>query len=164
MGLLDKFFNLNQRKWLSFIEYTDLSQAEEEVIRMFYMADNLDLKKFQENSHAISVVDNIFGLDDWEKINSHSVNPGVRNSKINCTPTLKILLNSHEPIPRGFPEWFYLAYPDVTVWIQDNSKQIDEEFKGREDEILTENGPNMTFFRMMINRYKRLKRKLECSV
>lgn len=164
MGLLDKFLNLNQKKWLAFIQNEDLTKDEEEIFRMFYLADNIDMKKFIENGDANSMVDNIYNLDDWEMINSHSVDPNVKNFKIKCSPTLRSLLNSHEPVPRGFPEWFYIVYPDVTVWIQENSKQIGEEFKGREDEILTENGPNLTFFRMMINRYKRQKGKLECSV
>ena len=164
MWLTEKFFNLNQKKMLGFIENSDLTEDEAAIFRMFYLVDNLDIQKLIDNTEANSKVDHIFKLDDWERINRLSADPIVRMTKIKCTPTLKKLLDSNEPIPMGFPEWFYIAYPDVTVWIMDNSKSIGEEFKGREDEIISENGPNLNFYRKMIDRYKKRVGKLECSV
>jgi len=164
MWLAEKFFNLNQKKWLGFLEFAGLNKDEEHIIRMFYMADNIDLLKFQENGNENEISKAHGGLEFWEMLQKHSADPIERMQKVNCTPTFKEHFTKNDYIPQGIPEWFYIAYPDVTVWIMDNSKSIGEEFKGREDEIISENGPNLNFYRKMIDRYKKRVGKLECSV
>lgn len=163
MSLAEKFFNLNQRKWLKFLEFAGCSQEEEHLFRTFYMADNIDLLKFQKNGEAIEISKAHGGLEFWEMSKSLSVDPIVRMQKVNCTPTFKAHFTQNDYIPSGIPEWFYIAYPDVAVWIMENSKLLEKEFEGREHEFFSEDGPNLSFYRKMIDRYKSKVGKLECS-
>ena len=47
----------------------------------------------------------------------------AKNIEIKCTPTYEKHLSdsSRRPIPFGFRDWFYLAYPDVVIWFNNNS-------------------------------------------
>lgn len=164
MWLAEKFLNLNQKKWLGFLEYAGMTADEEHIFRIFYIADNIDFMKFQENLNANEISKAHGGLEFWEMLKKVSADPIERMQKVNCTPTFKEHFTKNDYIPRGIPEWFYIGYPDVAVWIMDNSKLIEEEFEGREDEIITEDGPNLNFYRKMIDRYKKKVGKLECSV
>ncbi|MGD0342325.1 MAG: hypothetical protein ABSA76_11545 [Bacteroidales bacterium] len=165
MRTIEDLNNVNQQRWLEFIKDGDLSEFEEEVYRMFFMKDNIDIGAFQDNIMAYEISKSYGGLNIWEFANSLSDDPKIRNQKICCSPTFRADFANNEVVPPGFPEWLYLGYPDVVVWMENNSELIDKEYADREEEISTDNGFfSFDFYRIMIDRYKHQVGKLECSI
>jgi hypothetical protein len=162
MGIFD-IFNENKRKWLVIQGQPGIPQDFKNVIRDFLLKDNILLEKYCENERANNTIDGLTrGLTRWEMLNRISSNP---EPPIKCTPTFREHFSEERLLSRGqqTPDWFFIAYPDVAYWLQENLESIEKILENRMEEFITPSGVNPKFFRLLIDSYKSKHGKLECS-
>lgn len=162
MGIFNSLFNSNKKRWEGIAANSSIPLYMKNVIKDFFIVDNIDVDKYIENDLANSIVDT--GLDLWEFSNTFSMDKNVQKQKINCTKTFRAHF-SNDRFNRGLdvPDWFYIAYPDVAYWMNKNTDSIEKELSGRESEFLTNGKLGSIFFRFIIEKYKKENnRLLEC--
>lgn len=147
--------------WLTVLIHPNTPNELKAVIQKFLIPDNIDIDKFSQNEQANEAVNEFHSLETFEMIGISSVN----KSPVKCTASFR-----HEYVQNrlnralGMPDWIYIAYPDVVIWLQQNMKRLEVEFAEREDELFKEDGPTDFFYRLIIDRYKSERGKLECAV
>ncbi len=164
MGLFDSLQSTNKRKWVSVLDDNETTSELKKIIQDFLIKDNIDFDKYLENQEANSLARKI-GLDCWERANSLSIYDEVKNKKINCTPTFrKHFANDRSNRGLGIPDWFYIAYPDVALWLIENNSILEKEMESREADFFVNDKISNSLFRFLIDRYRNETRnKLECS-
>jgi hypothetical protein len=166
MSLFNNLFKSHVKEWNIVLSDNNVPDEFKAIVRLFFIKDGIDFNKYKENEKANSLIDSIYGgMEDFEIANSLSFDPDVRNLKINCTPTFKAhYVNNRENRNPFLPDWYYIAYPDVALWMHKNSDLFKDESERRKDELVNEDGPKPAFFRMFIDGYKKhAGKKLECS-
>jgi hypothetical protein len=161
MGLFDAF-NANKRKWMNIQANPDLDSQLKVIIRDFFILDNIIVEMYMENQRANETTEVWSGgLEMWEGMNRISTNP---EPPIRCSKTFKQHF-SNDRFNRGLqtPDWFYIAYPDVAHWFHKNFAKFETEMESREDELFGEDGIRPVFFREIIESFKAVNGKLECT-
>jgi hypothetical protein len=164
MGLFN-IFSDNKRKWFNIMANGDVEKDFKLIIEKFFIQDDIDLDKYMENNSVNNIIDEYGGLASFEDLKSISSDPELRNFVINCTPTFKEHFANNR-FNRGLqvPDWFYIGYPDVALWMKKNDEIIDKNIEGKEDEFFSDKAIKVDFFRLLINLYKRETGKnLECT-
>lgn len=83
-------------------------------------------------------------------------------------PSLKLICDKFLDLPIGYPEWFYVCFPDVAYWaiFGSGSFIVKNEFK-KYPESQTISGDFLSLFTLnkIINRYKEITgQPLECKI
>lgn len=166
MSPFNNLFNRNIEKWNLALNEDDIPDEFKAIIENLLITDGIDFEKYLENEKANNLTEGFLGgLESWETSNSFSTDPAIRNLKINCTPTFKEHFANNRLNRAPFlPDWYYIAYPDVALWMHKNNKLLDSEIESRKNELFNEDGPKLAFYRWIINRYKNhISKSLECS-
>jgi hypothetical protein len=161
MGIFD-IFNENKRQWLVIQGQPEIPQEYKNIIRDFFLKDNILIEKYRENERANDTINGMGGLTWWEKMNKISSNP---EPPIKCTPTFRAHFSEDKTFSRGAqtPDWFFIAYPDVAYWLQENMDYLGQILEPRRSEFMTpDGGLTPRFFRLIIESYKAKCGKLEC--
>jgi len=155
----------NNQKWSATLTQNNSDRNWEHIVRNFFIQDNISFDKYVSNAKANHVVDNFSGLSTWEQIQDLSLEENPTRQPLNPTPSFRQYYSENR-LNRapGFPDWFYIAYPDVTHWYELNVDEMESKLEQRESEFFTESGPRPAAFRFIINSYKGSGRQLECSV
>jgi len=132
----------------------------ENIITTFLKRDNLSPQKLTDNMTTNNIVTKYGSLDDYIIINRHSI---YETKMPNPTKSFKAFFcdNIYDR-PRGFPEWFILAYPDVALWININVKNSTPGFTNFNSFIGPTGELTINFFRQYIDMYKKA-HSLECE-
>ncbi|UMB59893.1 hypothetical protein MHL31_12515 [Lutibacter sp. A80] len=148
--------------WKDVIKFEGTPEKMKDVIKDFFVADNIDFYKYAENEKA-NELSKGRGLSGWEMFNRLSAEP---KPDINCTPTFrKHFADDFLKRSPSVPEWFYIAYPDVEVWIHKRAKIVESEIISNPGKYLTNGMPNNNALRLIIEKYKTIVNlKLECEV
>lgn len=137
----------NRKKWFFAIDSNDVYNNFQEVIKEFFIKDDISFEKYHQNQSA----NNIFKCES-------------------ATPTFKEYY-AGLTMSRGhfMPSWYYFAYPDVDRWYGDNidtdifKKHFNNDnFEDKYVEV--DKTLSLKFFRIVINEFKLRHNKLECSV
>jgi hypothetical protein len=158
-----KVFSVNGKKWYSVLGDKDVPEEFKKIVYQFFLKDNIDFDKYVENQKANSLI-GFLGLKAWETANSLSIYDEVRDEKINCTKTFREHF-ADDRLNRalGIPDWFYIAYPDVALWLGKNLSLFERELELREKEFIIDDKPNLKVFRFFIDKYfLSTGEKLEC--
>ncbi len=162
MGIWGLLFSSNKRKWISFL--TENSEPLDKywnnkwalIVKNFFIHDNIDFEKYSANAK-------------WE--NGRLSIYQKEEDLIKCTPTYrKYFVKSTEKRKLnnrnlGVHDWFYLGYPDVAVWFEENYENIEELFNSRGLFFeLNNEDYNLEVFKYVVNEYKKIKGKLECAI
>ena len=156
---------INNQKWLATLTKNKSDRNWEFIVRNFFIQDNIEIDKYVSNAKANHIVDNFSGLSTWEQSQALSLEENASRQEINPTPSFRQYYceNRLNRAP-GFPDWFYIGYPDVTHWYELNADEMESKLEQRESEFFTETGPKPSAFRFIINSYKSSGRRLECSI
>ena len=161
MGLFD-VFNANKKKWMIILESSDFDSQLKVIIRDFFIRDNIIVEIYLENQKANETTKfGNGGLENWEDANNISMNS---EPPILCSKTFKQHFSNNR-LNRGLqtPDWFYIAYPDVAHWFQQNLAKFGNEMESKKAEFFDLNGVRPVFFREIIERFKTENGKLECT-
>ena len=161
MGLFD-IFNANKRKWISLQTDSNMSPKFRQIIKDFFIHDDIVIEKYMENQRANATTEGWNGgLQNWEDLNNISME---KEPPINCTKTFRQHY-SNDRLNRGakMPEWLYIAYPDVAHWFHANLKKFNPELERRQHELFGKDEVPTYFFREIIERFKAANGKLECT-
>lgn len=152
---------INKMVWLEISESLERHSEMKKIIKDFLIKDEIDFAKYTENEKADEISKGC-GLENWERINNLSEFP---KPSTNCTPHFKEHF-ANDSLKRSpfVANWFYIAYPDVEIWVHRDMKIIEPEFSNNKDFYLTNGRPNNNIYRLMINKYKSQGLNLECSV
>lgn len=168
MGFFD-IFNANKRKWIAIQGNSDTPDNLIVIIHLFYLKDNIDYAKYLGNEAALSILKgwSVDSIEAWEKTENFSIYADSLERKVNCTPTFRNYNSENRYSPaRGIPDWFYIAYPDVFEWLQNDipNKKFGALLENSSSEYMSNGYPNVTFFRLVIDEFKYKNGKLECEV
>lgn len=152
----------NNRIWLEIISNEDIRDEYKIVISDFMIRDSIDVDKFADNKRTNEIINEYHSLETYNIINSFSENP---LNEIVCTRSFKEYFTK-DMFNRamGIPDWFYIAYPDVTVWLQANLQSLEHELNLNNSTMISEDGPSLDFFRAIVDKYKSRNGLLECSI
>ena len=157
---------MNRQKWSSYIDEKKLSSEDKYIVINFLIKDDILIENYRENNF----VNNLFyihsNLETWEDAQCVSADENVRSSKIKCTPTFrKHFANSRLNRSMIIPDWFYIAYPDVAVWLNNNLDNYEREILKYEKEFEKKSEIRFQLFRFFINEYKKnTQNTLECVI
>ncbi len=157
--------SIGVEKWNNFLTEESEDETLNALYYNFFAVDNIDFDKFFSNLKAESIISEFGSIERYNDLNKLSVDYDGQELKISCTKTYEThFTNSYlRDIPIGFEYWFVVAYPDVIVWLKNNFKTIEKIVEENESDYFDENDrPMHSFFRLLIDKYKRLN-KLECS-
>ena len=153
-------FSKNKRYWLSELGEKGISQYKAEIIKNFFLNDNISYKLYRENHRANEIVKSLGSYDFYEVMSSESHQYPDRP---NPTKSFYRYFSSMHQRPIGYDDWFLIAYPDVAHYFSANYDSIRDELDTREEELFgSKKELTPQFYRFIINRYKSLYKKLEC--
>ena len=152
-------------RWLDFALDSEIP-VDDEVFTEFLLKDHIDCYKFIENHKANEIVYSYSSLDIWERTNALSLDESVHKLAINCTPSFRMYFcRQGENRGAGVPDWFYIAYPDIAIWMEANSDTLEILFDDIEEVAAHGKFINPWFFRAIIEIYKQVtKLRLECEL
>jgi hypothetical protein len=153
---------LNNKNWLKIISSMDIQAEYKIVISDFFIKDAIDIEKFLANKRTNDIINEYNSLENWEYINQFDKNP---LDEIICTKTFKEQYTKHiSTRGLGIPDWFYIAYPDVTFFLQTNLQNIFNEMNLNNSSLISNDGFTLDFFRAIVNQYISKNGLLECSI
>ncbi|WOD44928.1 hypothetical protein [Hwangdonia lutea] len=141
----------NTAIWHDLIEKMNPEDTMSDIIKSFFIKDNIDFFKYGINENA----------------NTFCYTYGFNtNENLECTPSfLKYFTKDIMERALGIPLWFTLAYPDVEVWFRENKNVYGQEIEENPSIYIADGAFNSKAFRYIINTYKRVtKKKLECCI
>jgi hypothetical protein len=152
----------NNKFWYEFLSTEDIKGEFKIVISDFMIKDSIDVDKFSANKRTNDIINEYGSLEKWKFIIKFDENP---LDEIVCTKsfldhyTKDISTRGH-----GIPDWFYIAYPDVTFWLQTNLQTLFHEMNLENSTMISKDGFTLEFFRALIDKYKGNNGLLECSI
>lgn len=152
MGLLGTLLSSNKRKWLS--EFSNTNQIKYGlVIKNFFIRDNINYDMFKAN-------------DRWAS-NKLSVYPKMDDLK-KCSPTYRKCYAENSSTGTieaelGYNDWFYLAYPDVAKWFENNFEPIKAFIESKGTFFHRQSDNDLQILRYVVTMYRQKFGKLECS-
>lgn len=131
------FLNTNKRNWRKLKERIDTDFQFKLVIEEMFIKDNISFKKYFYNKQVFE----------------------MKHSLPTSTPTysMKTFLMDDNFEKPNFPEWFFFAYPDVTVWYKKSQNAAN-------DNVLSSmsNGEELrNFLKQLVAKFKGPSIKLE---
>ena len=155
----------NKEKWLKSLNGKQQTDENAAILNKFLLKDNIDFDKYARNNIGNQLFRefgrNIF---DSAKLSTEPEMQAVLDARNNCTPTFKKYFTKKDKHRTpGFPEWFFIGYPDVVIWIQESMFYEGDEFELLHMGFDGFNGNKAEFFRYAIDLYKQ-NEVLECAV
>lgn len=153
----------NRSKWQDVISEPNVTPEYKFIFKEFLMKDDIAFETFAHNFKAGEIVQEFLSVEIWEGINnlgSDSPQPSLKMSKTFKEHFASNKLNR----AMGIPDWFYAAYPDVVVWLQENMATMEAELAEYESIFISDDGPTANFFRYIVDKFKVENGKLECSI
>jgi predicted ATP-binding protein involved in virulence len=159
MAFLD-VFNPNRKKWKMAIARLSSKPYWQNIIKEFLIKDNISYEKYNGNYLTNKIVLE-YGMETWRMMNEASMEPKPEPS---CTKSFeKYFMGGQLDRALAIPDWFYVAYPDVANWLENNIEELEKELSDKVGEISNDRD-KMRFFRFLIQRYKNTVGELECAV
>lgn len=162
MAIFGSLNNSEKQNWISLLTKGEPSIQLLYIIDNFFIKDNIDRNKYHENYRANATINGFLGLTYFEQVNSVSVN---KENPINCTSTFrKHFADNKSNRATHIPDWFYIGYPDVAYWCDENGQIIEREIQNRNLDFISNDKIDIEYFRFLINFYmEKTHLQLECS-
>jgi hypothetical protein len=154
MGFFKYFFGENKTKWASMKKNTML---DFKIVTGFLMVDNISYEQYMENWRAYKNICETDFFDISFDIDEENIKPS-KTFKENYKSVWDL------PIYHSDYRWFYIGYPDVSIWLSNNYKTIENLIQANESKFFINDVPTLNFFRFVIDMYVREYGKLELSV
>jgi hypothetical protein len=166
--------------WTEMLHDSTVENELKEAIKHFFIPDNIDFNKFMNNFLANKICEQMgFGIADFLDLKQNGllnennifinaemlsfierVELDKPDTTISCTPTFLKYYSEKGIIRKSeLGEWFYIAYPDVAVWFEDNFELFKRELQR---EYYFGVVP-IVLYKLIIERYKAQNKPLECS-
>ncbi len=122
--------------WYGLLNDPSISNHLRLLIENVYIPYNLCPEKLSINTELFKIKDSIF--DTIIQLMDIMDNSSYKY----ISPSLKYFVDSPLEITRGYPNWFYIAFPDVAYWVikEDGYNQSFSMFEHLTEDEFVENG------------------------
>ena len=135
MGLFPAIFSRSGSEWNALLHSQELDSNLKEIIKLFFIPDNISIEKFICNEQA------------YQTSTNECIEKGTPSCKYACAFKYRTFVAFY------LPDWFLITYPDVAEWMDRNPWNLSEYFGARYMEKNSTNRPNISFLRAAIQTY-----------